>query len=291
MSRRINLVQNGIFPIKGKTQDESTGYTVPGTFQGEGKLIGTPCLFIRTSGCNLRCSWIGADGKGSPCDTPYSSHAPERNMMSTDDVIAIVKENIGEMKYVVVSGGEPTLQNKPLAELLEQLQKLGLHTTIETNATIFDEEIAEHTSLVSMSPKLSSSVPWEDNLKDTGIEFNQKWAERHERDRINLSTIQSYIDYCYDYSRDTKPRFQRGKKHDFQLKFVVSTLDDIEEIERDFLSKLKNWQPDDVVLMPEGVTAEHLAERTGWVAQEALKRGWRFTPRLHILMFGKNRYV
>lgn len=289
MRRRINLVQNGIFPLKDQTEVDSTGYNLNGTFQGEGKLIGTPCMFIRTSGCNLRCSWVGVDGKGSPCDTPYSSHNPERNMMFVDEVAQITIDACKEqgINYVVVSGGEPTIQDKALPELLKLLQDAGLHTTIETNGTNFNEEIAKYTNLVSMSPKLSTSTPWQRNLKDTGINFNLKWAERHERDRINIEAIQQYINSCWQGNSIKK----RRQYKDFQMKFVVSTIDDIEEIERDFLNLLIGWSPDDICLMPEGVTSEHLMERTGWIAQEALRRGWRFTPRLHIMMFGKARYV
>lgn len=278
---KLNLVHNGIFPIKDQTQNDSTGYQVAGTFQGEGKLLGTPCLFIRTSSCNLRCAWVGVDGNGSLCDSPYSSHSPEKNVMEVSEIIRVVEENTlpQNIGYVVVSGGEPTMQTKPLIELLSRLKDKGLHTTLETNATIFDVDIARYTDLVSMSPKLSSSTPWEANMKNTGLDFNQRWAEKHEALRINIPVIQSYINAAREYGKD------------FQLKFVVTDTQDIKEIENDFLAHLTGVTPADVCLMPEGVTADDLAVRTEWLAQEALQRGWRFTPRLHILMFGKNRYV
>ncbi len=277
---KLNLVENGIFPIENQTQVDSTGYGVSGTFQGEGKLIGTACLFIRTSGCNLRCSWVGVNGEGSPCDTPYSSHSPEKNKLDIEEIIDIVIMNTTKqkIKHIVISGGEPTIQKKPLAELLYRLKVLGYHTTIETNATIYTDEIAQGTDLVSMSPKLSSSTPWIKNLKNTGIEFNLKWAEKHELTRINIEAMQSYIDFC------------RENNKDFQLKFVVTDDKDIVEIE-EILEQLKDVNPDDVCLMPEGVDVSSLNSRTKWASEEALKRGWRFTPRLHILMFGKNRYV
>lgn len=278
---KINLVKNGIFPIKNQTEEDSTGYGVSGTFQGEGKLLGTPCLFIRTSSCNLRCAWVGVDGNGSPCDSPYSSHKPEKNVTEIEEIIKIVKENTlpQNIGYVVVSGGEPTMQTLPLIELLKGLKDLGLHTTLETNATIHHEEISKYVDLVSMSPKLSSSTPWEANLKNTGLKFSERWAEKHENLRINTPVIQAYINGAKEHGKD------------FQLKFVVTDVKDIKEIENDFLSKLTGVDPSDVCLMPEGVTSEDLATRTEWLAQEALSRGWRFTPRLHILMFGKNRYV
>ncbi len=277
---KLNLVNGGIFPIKGNLNEDSTGFQYSGTFQGEGKLTGTACLFIRTSACNLRCAWVGLDGNGSLCDTPYSSHNPEKNQMEIDDIVETVLKNTRDQNitHVVISGGEPTMQTDALAELVEKLDNLGYHITIETNATIYNERISKHTHLTSMSPKLASSTPWVANLKNSGVEYKQKWAERHERDRINIPVIQNYI----------LDRNIHGT--DFQLKFVIATEQDIEEIEN-ILDQLSGIEPSDVCLMPEGVDVNTLNSRTGWVAEQALKRGWRFCPRLHIMMFGKNRFV
>ena len=277
---KLNLVKGGIFPIKGELDKDSTGFQYSGTFQGEGKLTGTACLFIRTSSCNLRCAWVGLDGNGSLCDTPYSSHNPEKNQMEVDDIVEIVLKNTRDQNihHVVISGGEPTIQTDALAELCKQLDELGYHITIETNTTIYDDRISRYSDLISMSPKLSSSTPWIANLKNSGVEYKQKWAERHERDRINIPVIQNYI-----LDRNTHGT-------DFQLKFVIATEQDITEIEY-ILNQLHGVEPSDVCLMPEGVDVNTLNSRTGWVAEQALKRGWRFCPRLHIMMFGKNRYV
>jgi 7-carboxy-7-deazaguanine synthase len=311
---QINLVKNGIFPIV-KNADGSpiadipdTGYAISGTVQGEGKLIGMPCLFIRTSACNLRCAWIGVDGKGSPCDTPYSSHKPEKNPMEVLDIVKLIQVNQGTIKHIIISGGEPTMQTEALGELLETLQAAGFHTTIETNATIYDDKIAKFTNLFSMSPKLSSSTPHEANLAGTKIKYDPKWADRHERDRKNIKVIQDYINACHttslvydkakmqygqvtaDMTFETK-RGDRRPGKDFQLKFVVTRPEDILEIENDFLAHLTGWKPEDICLMPEGITPEDLMTRTSWVVQECVKRGWRFTPRLHALLFGVKRGV
>ena len=277
---KLNLVHGGIFPIKGKLNEDSTGFQYSGTFQGEGKLTGTACLFIRTSACNLRCAWVGLDGNGSLCDTPYSSHNPEKNQMDVDDIVQIVLENTSDqnINHVVISGGEPTMHADALVELVQELNSLGYHITIETNATIYDERISRYSDLMSMSPKLASSTPWVANLKNSGVEYKQKWAERHERNRINIEVMQQYINDRHHHDCD------------FQLKFVVATEQDIEEIES-ILSQLTGFNPSDICLMPEGVDVNTLNSRTGWVAEQALKRGWRFCPRLHILMFGKSRYV
>ena len=297
---KINLASNGIFPIVVTVKDGTTspitelpdtGYSVPGTVQGEGKMLGMPCLFVRTSSCNLRCAWIGANGIGSLCDTPYTSHNPQKNHTEIQDIVDTVKANakISNISHVIVSGGEPTMQDEVLAELLKSLNNAGFHTTIETKGTIYTRDISTWTNLVSMSPKLSSSTPWQANVKGTDVEFNQKWAERHERDRKNINAIQSYIDDCYEINvlNIEGDKYATRKAHkDFQLKFVITDLADIEEIEEDFLAFLKGVRPTDVCLMPEGVTTEDLMAKSTWVVKEAIARGWRFTPRLHALLWG-----
>jgi len=108
---QINLVQGGIFPIKDNLTNDSTGFKYAGTFQGEGKLTGTACLFIRTSACNLRCAWVGLDGKGSPCDTPYSSHNPEKNKMEIDDIR--LEGTVCDLGFTEQGGGTDFASNLP----------------------------------------------------------------------------------------------------------------------------------------------------------------------------------
>lgn len=309
MINKINLVKNGIFPIifdkDGNAINETldTGFSTPGTIQGEGKLIGTTCLFVRTSGCNLRCVFMDNNGVATPCDTPYSSHKPEANIMTIEDIVATIEHNAkpSNIKHIVISGGEPTMQTEPLGQLLQQLNEKGFHTTIETNATIFDNKIARHTSLFSMSPKLKTSNPTQEAVgkidPEYGIKYTKNWEDRHERDRRNIEVIQKYINSCYQAIRNKDGvwvdtyEIPVREVHDFQLKFVVSTIDDIAEIENDFLAHLKGVKPEDVCLMPEGIHPEDLMEKSKWIIVECVKRGWRFTPRLHSLIWGTARGV
>ena len=66
--------------------------------QGEGRLVGIPSVFIRTSGCNLRCVW---------CDTPYTSWAPEGKKWSVTEILGEVAKY--PSRHIVVTGGEPFL--------------------------------------------------------------------------------------------------------------------------------------------------------------------------------------
>lgn len=275
-NKLINLVKNGVFPIvkdiNNNTIECDTGFSISGTIQGEGKLVGTPVLFIRTSSCNMRCGFID-----SICDTAYSSFHPEKNRMKVGDVLELIEINRGNINSVVISGGEPTMQEEALIELLKGLYNMDMHTTIETNATIFHPDISMYCNLISMSPKLKSSIPSLALLAKEGQ--NSNWQKKHEDIRYNLGVIQSYITGAY----------QNG--NDFQLKFVCSSREDIIEIEENYVKKLHYVEPSDIYIMPEGMTEEILKKNSIECVKLCIEKGWNFTPRLHINLFGQAKGV
>jgi len=160
------------------------------SLQGEGRLLGMPSVFIRTSGCNLRCVW---------CDTPYTSWRPEGSEWSIREIIREARKY--PARHVVVTGGEPLLAPE-IEELTQELKRNGAHITIETAGTIFKPVACD---LMSLSPKLANSTPWK---KARG-----QFAAMHEERRLNLDVIRKYL-AAYDY----------------QLKFVVERQRDFEEI-------------------------------------------------------------
>lgn len=223
--------------------------------QGEGKLAGVPSWFVRFSGCNLRCSW---------CDTPYASWNAESRQRSLQDLINEASQaNDNNVTHAVITGGEPMMFAQA-EELAQALRALDMHITIETAGTIFR---AIECDLMSISPKLSNSTPTADDPRDK----DAIWQLRHEARRINLDALQKLID-AYP-SR--------------QLKFVVSDSQQLGEIET-LLTSLRGWRQDDILLMPEGITVEALANRH-WIVDACIKRGWRYCPRLHIELFGNKR--
>ena len=219
------------------------------SIQGEGKLVGVPSAFVRASGCNLRCSW---------CDTPYASWDPEGADIGVDEIVRRVS-GLGA-KHVVVTGGEPMIM-PDVEALCDALVTRGHHVTVETAATVFRPV---KLNLASLSPKLSNSTPHE---REGG-----RFADAHERQRINVPVIQQFI--------DTSP--------DFQLKFVVADKTDLAEVEQ-ILAQVTGWQPSDVLLMPEGTTVEALGGRAGWIADVCKRTGYRYCPRLHVELYGNTR--
>jgi 7-carboxy-7-deazaguanine synthase len=270
---KLNLVENGIFPIvrdiNNNKVSNDTGWGFSGTLQGEGKWSGIPCLFIRTSGCNLRCIF-----SNSICDTAYSSFYPEKNITIIDDILKILDINNQDMriKHIVISGGEPTIQVPAIIELCKELKKKGYIITIETNATIYNEEFSKYIDLISMSPKLKSSVPTSKGCFENKL--NVKWIEKHDKSRRNIKVIQSFIDGAH------------ANNNFFQLKFVVSNEEDILEIKNEWLQYLSNYTNLDIMLMPEGMTEEQLKLNNKIVAKLATQYGFRFCPRLHVDIFG-----
>src|SRR3954451_16472466 len=95
------------------------------SIQGEGKLVGVPSVFIRASGCNLRCVW---------CDTPYASWNPEGDDVPVDEIVR--RTEALQTKHVVAPGGEPMIM-PDIEALCSALRESGHHITIETAATVF----------------------------------------------------------------------------------------------------------------------------------------------------------
>jgi 7-carboxy-7-deazaguanine synthase len=219
------------------------------SIQGEGKLMGIPSAFVRVSGCNLRCVW---------CDTPYASWQPEGEDVSVGAILERVAKFPG--RHVVVTGGEPMIMPE-IGELCDALKAREYHVTIETAATVFAPVKLD---LASLSPKLSNSTPTE---REGG-----RFARAHEEKRLNVGVIQQFIDLSPD----------------FQLKFVVCQPADLGEI-RDLLGQLKGWSASDVQLMPEGTDSKTLDARSAWISEVCKQEGFRFCPRLHVLLYGNRR--
>ena len=219
------------------------------SIQGEGKLVGVPSVFVRAGGCNLRCVW---------CDTPYASWNPQGENFFVEQIIEKVAAY--PARHVVLTGGEPMIMPE-IIPLTQALKSRGYHITIETAATVYQPVALD---LASLSPKLANSTPWN---REGG-----RFAEAHEKHRLNLPVVQQFI--------DASP--------DFQLKFVVANEADLSEIDG-VLAGLKGWQPADVLLMPEGTDAETLNARAGWISEICKRRGFRYCPRLHVALYGNKR--
>ena len=220
------------------------------TIQGEGLLLGVPSVFVRTSGCNLRCNW---------CDTKYTSWNASGEHVDVEQVLHQVLEF--NCDYVVLTGGEPLI-DKDITRLTHLLHQNNKHITIETAATIFNNDVV--CDLASLSPKLSNSRP-------QGL--SEKWIQRHESLRLQPQIIGRWIE-----------------KYNYQLKFVVSEESDVQQILQ-LLKSLPTVTRNHIVLMPEGTQVKPLHEKSLWLTEICKKYGFRYTPRMHIDLFGNKRGV
>ncbi len=221
------------------------------SIQGEGELTGVPSVFVRTSGCNLRCAW---------CDTPYASWNPTGSEMSVSRILEEVEKF--PARHCVLTGGEPMVARN-VRELAAGLHAAGKHVTIETAGTIAPEGIA--CDLASISPKLANSTPRAGTIEP-------EWIERHERLRLQPDILRSWLE---NYS--------------FQLKFVISSAGDLPAIENLIASTGIAVPPWKLLLMPEGTSEAAMRNRQADVLEICRERGFRYCDRLHIRLFGNTR--
>jgi 7-carboxy-7-deazaguanine synthase len=212
--------------LGGSTMKVSEIFT---SIQGEGPYVGTPCVFLRLQGCNLRCS---KENMGWDCDTPYAISRDGGQHMTVDTVVnAIISL---KHKHLVITGGEPMLQQEAIAVLLTHLDN---HTIeIETNGTI----------------PISGLFP----VRRVRFNVSPKYVAIRE-EYVKLNTI---------------------------FKFVVNGREDLTKVD-EFVERY-NVPHERVYLMPQGIDADEIVKKLPILWSHSLSRGYRVTPRLHIITFG-----
>lgn len=221
------------------------------SLQGEGELTGVPSVFVRASGCNLRCTW---------CDTPYASWNPEGEARSIEQILAAIENHPGA-RHVVLTGGEPMIA-RDIRELAAAIRATGRHVTIETAATVAPNGIA--CDLASLSPKLLNSAP--DPVEHAA------WRKKHEATRWQPDVVRAWID-----------------RYPYQFKFVVARPEDVDELEPMLAALHREIPRHKVLLMPEGTSLEKIRGRAAWLGELCKARGYRYAHRLHIELYGNRR--
>ena len=222
------------------------------SLQGEGFLAGVPSVFIRLAGCPLRCRY---------CDTKYAWQRSAGDFYTIEKIIETIQQ--WQCPYVVITGGEPMVNPVPgeefeLPRLLTELKCLGKHITIETAGIAFIAGLA--CDLMSISPKLSNSVPAEPAL-----------AKIHEESCLDIAVLVEFI-----------------KNYNYQLKFVVDSEEDQPEI-RQIIEEIGNVDSKKVMLMPQAKTRDELIDKSTMVAEICKQTGFVFSQRLQILLWNNRR--
>ena len=190
------------------------------------------------------------------CDTPYTSWEPEGERRPVAELVeGAVTSGV---RHVVVTGGEPLLQRE-IGALTASLTAAGLHITVESAGTV---DPPFHCDLLSLSPKTANSDPAD------------RHRDRHRRLRFDRAPAVRLL--------------KRFPEH--QLKFVVEGAEDMPEI-LEMLAAIGQIEPARVLLMAQGRTVDEVTERAPAISALCLEHGFRYTPRLHLDLFGGGRGV
>jgi organic radical activating enzyme len=222
------------------------------SFQGEGAYIGRRMLFVRFFGCNLKCRY---------CDTRYawaSDFSPIRIDVEELARLILRFSHTYKIKDILFTGGEPGLYETHIASIIYEYppSSSGIKYHIETNGTFSFSKLKNLKGVFfSISPKITTMLKPKKKLEELKI-------------LENLDSI-SYI-----------------------MKFVVSVRtikEDFEIIEK-FITK--NYIPrDKVYIMPFGYNKKRVLQDSSYILEQAIKQGFNFSPRLHIILYGNKRDI
>lgn len=231
--------------------------------QGEGSRRGYPTIAVRTTGCTHRC-YFGE--QGGWCDTWYSSIHAIKGKYRFSDVIALYKR-YPHIKEMMITGGSPTMHSDLMNQLTSFADQQGIYTTLETEGS-YGLQTTIPFDLVSLSPKLSNSIPLLGIKTPKGKIVDQRFVDQHNKHRCNIEAMQSLM------------RFHR----DYQLKVVCdgrqTNLAEIKTLV-DELGVPHNK----VFLMPAGSTRTEMIKQYPILMELALAEGFNFTGRDHIIAY------
>ncbi len=208
------------------------------SLQGEGFLAGVPSVFIRLSGCSMRCRW---------CDTKYAWNEDSGDEKSIEDIVAEVCS--WPCDYVVITGGEPMI-NSQLPQLVQTLKNIDAHITIETSGIAYIPDL--QCDLMSISPKLSNTIPQDEKLRAI-----------HENSRLDLAVLGQLIEH-YNYQL----KFVVEDESD-QLE-IEETLERLENVDYDRVTLMPQASNRDEYIEKSQMVAE-LCKRTGLVFSQRLQ--------------------
>ncbi len=237
------------------------------TVQGEGRNVGLPSVFVRSSLCNLHCRWCDTDYTWNWEGTPFRHDRDEEpgyaKYRREDQIVELPVEAIVERaasfgcRNFVFTGGEPLLHEEDWVALMAGLRdRVGdaCHFEIETNGTRMPGAgFLELIDQLNVSPKLANS----------GMKREL---------RIREPVLESLA---------------RTGLADF--KFVVDSEDDLAEV-LEIVTAI-GTDPGRVFLMPRGISVDQLDERAAWLVGQCQERGFRYSDRLHVRLFGSRRGV
>ena len=236
------------------------------SIQGEGKSMGRPSVFARTSLCNLHCVWCDTDytwnwegtrfAHNRDAEPGYSKYSMENMIIELSPEEVAQKIASFPCSNVILTGGEPMMQQSDWTSVMKflRIRNENYRFEVETNGTYLpDQDFDQYITQYNLSPKLENSG--------------------------NKKSLREKPAVLRHFASDDRAVF----------KFVIAGEKDLDEVNR--LAAEYQIMPDRLYLMPEGTSPDVLATRREWLVAQCLKFGYCYTDRLHVQIWGDKRGV
>ena len=231
------------------------------SIRGEGIYADAPCVFLRLATCNLKCSW---------CDTKYTWDWENYDINAEIHEFSICeiveKIDLSGKRHIVITGGEPLLQQANLVSLLKLLKS---KREKENDLDAYFVEIETNGTVVPIGGMLAMVDQWNVSPKTSNSQNEQKGV---------------HLEKLYEKSLP----FYKGLQN-ISFKFVIDKMEDLVEINK--VIEKYDIAKEKVILMPQGTTKESIREKSYWIDKYAKENGYVFSTRLHVLLWGNQRGI
>lgn len=242
--------------------------------QREGKMAGTPVLFLNLHGCNLCCIHKTEHGYHACKNNTFIKNSSDVLEYSKLEIFKHIEYNKKNVNHLVITGGEPYLQYHSLLEFLKDVKKrYNFHITLETNGTLYYPGLIKYVDFVSFRIPLSTT-PTVEKCNAVELDYEDSMKSIHNASLDCVDSLYHIILECHGNKIPTKDETPE-KLTDYELKFIINDKVDMFDIDVVYMYKLKYIDKSNIFLIPAYNAMLDSYDSSNFMVEAAIKNKWK----------------